>query len=199
MIAKRIFDILSSGIGLIILLPFFLLIAFWIKLDSPGPVFFRQARVGRHGKLFRIYKFRTMIADAELRGRLITIGEDCRITRIGSFLRRYKLDELPQLINVFIGDMSLVGPRPEVPRYVALYSDKVRERVLSVRPGITDYASIEYKDENDILGNSVDPEKTYIDEVIPVKLTYYERYVSERSFFNDIKIIFSTLKAIVIK
>jgi len=196
MIAKRIFDIVLSMLGLAFLSPLFAIIAIWIKLDSPGAVFFRQVRVGRHGNLFRIYKFRTMVANAEATGRQITVGDDQRITKSGKFLRRYKLDEFPQLINVFLGDMSLVGPRPEVPRYVALYPPATRERVLSVRPGITDFASLEYKDENAVLGHAADPERVYIEEILPVKLHYYERYVSERSFCADIKLIWHTLKAI---
>lgn len=197
MIAKRIFDLFFSAIGLILLLPFFLIIAIWIKLDSSGPVFFRQTRVGRFGHPFQIYKFRTMCSDAEAKGRQITVGDDPRITRSGSFLRRYKLDELPQLINVVKGEMSLVGPRPEVPRYVELYPEKIREMVLSIPPGITDFASIEYKDENDILGRADDPDKAYVEQVMPVKLRYYERYVAERSLWVDFKLILATLKAII--
>lgn len=197
MIAKRIFDLFFSAIGLFFLLPLFLIVAVWIKLDSSGPVFFRQTRVGRFGQPFQIYKFRTMCSDAEAKGRQITVGDDPRITRSGQFLRRYKLDELPQLINVIKGEMSLVGPRPEVPRYVSLYPKDIRKRVLSVPPGITDYASIEYKDENDILGRADDPDKAYIEQVMPVKLRYYERYVSDRSLWVDFKLIIATFKAIV--
>lgn len=197
MIAKRIFDLFFSLFGAFLLAPLFLFIGCWIKLDSPGPVFFRQERVGRFGKLFRIFKFRTMCLDAEAKGRQITVGEDPRITRSGRFLRKTKLDELPQLLNVISGEMSLVGPRPEVPRYVALYPPEVCELVLSVPPGITDYASIEYKDENEILGRAVDPDKAYIEEVMPVKLGYYQRYVAERSLWVDFKLILSTLKAIL--
>lgn len=179
------------------LLPLFVVIALWIKFDSSGPVFFRQERVGRFGRNFRIFKFRTMCLDAEARGRQITVGEDPRITRSGRLLRRYKLDELPQLLNVILGEMSLVGPRPEVPRYVALYPSEVRCKVLSVPPGITDYASIEYRDENAILGRATDPERTYIEEVLPVKLSHYERYVAERSLWVDLILILRTLKALV--
>jgi lipopolysaccharide/colanic/teichoic acid biosynthesis glycosyltransferase len=193
MIAKRIFDLFCSLLGVLFLAPLFLLISFWIKLDSPGPVFFRQERVGRFGNSFRIFKFRTMCLDAENKGRQITVGEDPRITKSGRFLRKTKLDELPQLLNVITGEMSLVGPRPEVPRYVALYPAKVRELVLSVPPGITDYASIEYKDENTILGRSTDPDKAYIEEVMPVKLGYCLRYVAERSLWIDFKLIIVTL------
>lgn len=194
MIAKRVFDLFFSITGILLLLPIILPIAIWIKLDSPGSVFFRQTRVGRFGKPFWIFKFRTMDADAKSKGRQITVGNDSRITRAGKFLRRYKIDELPQLLNVVKGDMSLVGPRPEVPRYVALYPDNVREIVLSISPGLTDYASIEYKDENMILSDAADPESVYLENVMPQKLRYYERYVSERSIAMDLKIIFATLK-----
>ena len=194
MIAKRVFDLFFSITGLLLLLPIILPIAIWIKLDSPGSVFFRQTRVGRFGKPFWIFKFRTMVAYAESKGGQITAGNDSRITRAGKFLRRYKIDELPQLLNVVKGDMSLVGPRPEVPRYVALYPENVREKVLSISPGITDYASIEYKDENMILSDAADPESVYLENVMPQKLRYYERYVSERSIAMDLKIIFATLK-----
>lgn len=196
MIAKRVFDLFFSVVGLLLLAPVFLLIAIWIKLDSAGPVFFRQVRVGRFGKPFRIFKFRTMRAEGEATGKQITVGDDARITRAGRFLRRYKLDELPQLLNVVKGEMSLVGPRPEVPRYVALYPEGLREIVLSVPPGMTDYASIEYVDENAILADISDPETVYVERLIPLKLRNYERYVSERSFGTDIKIILATLKAI---
>lgn len=193
MIAKRIMDLFFSLIGALLLFPLFLLVAIWIKLDSPGPVFFRQVRVGRFGKPFRIFKLRTMCCDAEAKGKLITAGEDPRITKSGRFLRRHKLDELPQLLNVMLGQMSLVGPRPEVPRYVALYPDNVRDLILSVPPGITDFASIEYKDESSVLGHAEDVEYTYITEVMPVKLGYYVRYVTERTIWLDLKLIFTTI------
>jgi len=193
MIAKRIMDLFFSLVGALFLFPLFLLVAIWIKLDSPGPVFFRQVRVGRFGKPFKIFKLRTMCCDAEAKGNLITAGEDPRITKSGRFLRRHKLDELPQLLNVIQGQMSLVGPRPEVPRYVALYPDNVRDLILSVPPGITDFASIEYKDENGILGHAEDVEYTYITEVMPVKLGYYVRYVTERTIWLDLKLIFTTI------
>ncbi len=196
MIVKRLFDVVCATTGVLLLMPLFCLIALWIKMDSPGSVFFRQERVGRQGRVFRIYKFRTMCRDAEARGRQLTVGEDLRITRSGRMLRRLKLDELPQLLNVIKGEMSLVGPRPEVPKYVDLYPKAVRERVLSVTPGITDFASIEFKDENAILGRASDPEKAYIEEVLPVKLNYYERYVNERSLCLDFKLILATLYAI---
>lgn len=196
MIAKRLFDMLASGIGLLVLAPILLGISLAIKLESHGPVFFRQERVGRFGKTFRIHKFRTMVTDAERRGLQITVGADARVTKVGTVLRKYKLDELAQLIDVFVGDMSLVGPRPEVPRYVACYPAEAREIVLSVKPGITDRASIEYKDENEILGKAADPHMAYVDEVLPVKIRYYIDYVQNRSFWGDIRIIFATLFAI---
>lgn len=196
MISKRIFDLLASVLGLLLLAPILLLIAIAIKLDSRGPVFFRQERVGQNGKSFLIHKFRTMTTDAEQRGPQITVGADIRVTRIGAMLRKYKLDELAQLIDVVRGEMSLVGPRPEVPRYVACYPDDVRALVLSVKPGITDLASIEYKDENEILGKAKDPQYAYVHEVLPVKLRYYVNYVQTRSFLGDIQIILLTLQAI---
>jgi lipopolysaccharide/colanic/teichoic acid biosynthesis glycosyltransferase len=194
---KRLFDWLSSGIGLLVLSPVFVTLALWIKLDSPGPVFFRQERVGQGGRLFRIHKFRTMVTDAERLGLQITVGADARVTRVGQWLRKYKLDELPQLLDVWLGQMSLVGPRPEVPRYVACYPADVRDVVLSVRPGITDRASIEYKDENEVLGRAADPHHAYVNEVLPIKLRYYQDYAKNRSFVGDLLIIFSTLRAIV--
>ena len=195
--AKRIFDFLASTIGLVLLLPLFLSLAVVIKCDSPGPVFFRQERVGRYGKIFVIHKFRTMIANAELRGPQITIGPDPRVTRTGRWIRKYKLDELPQLIDVWLGNMSLVGPRPEVPHYVAFYPVDIRDFILSVKPGITDKASIEFKDENDILGQASDPHLAYVQEILPVKLAYYENYVRNRTFFGDIVVIFETLKSLL--
>ena len=196
MIVKRLLDLSFSILGLLLFAPLFLLISILIKLSSPGPVFFRQERVGRFGKPFRIIKFRTMYQDAEGTGRQITVGDDPRITRAGRFLREYKLDELPQLLNVILGELSLVGPRPEVPRYVALYPEAVRELVLSVPPGITDYASIKYRDENTILGRAANPDKAYIEEIMPAKLLCYQRYVAERCLLLDIKLIFATLTAI---
>lgn len=193
---KRGFDIFFSALALLLLAPLLLGVALWVKLDSHGPVFFRQRRVGLRGREFLIYKFRTMGADAEARGPQITIGADARITRSGSFLRKYKMDELAQFINVLIGDMSVVGPRPEVPQYVALYPSHVREIVLSVRPGITDRASIEFKDENEILGKAPDPHQAYVNEVLPIKLGYYMAYVQQRSFAGDLQIIFATLAAV---
>jgi len=187
---------ICSGFGLLLLSPLFLIIIILIKLGSKGPIFFRQERVGLNGHTFRIHKFRTMAAGAERKGLQITIGQDQRITAVGVVLRKYKLDELAQLIDVFIGKMSLVGPRPEVPKYIALYPEAVRSEVLSVRPGITDWASIQFKDENDILGRASDPEKAYVEEVLPIKQRYYVEYVRKRSFFGDLHIIFATIFAV---
>lgn len=193
---KRLFDFCASSLGLLVLSPLLAIISIAVKLDSRGPVYFRQERVGQFGVPFRIHKFRTMVVNAEARGMQITVGADPRVTRVGVFLRRYKLDELPQLIDVFLGRMSLVGPRPEVPRYVACYPPEVRGLVLSVRPGITDRASIEFKDENEILGRAADPHRAYVEEVLPVKLGYYVDYVKNRSLIGDVGIIILTLLAI---
>jgi len=195
--AKRLFDLVVASLGLLLLAPVLVVIAIWIKLDSPGPVFFRQQRVGRSGKLFRIHKFRTMSgAPSDVDQPLITIGADPRITRAGATLRRTKLDELPQLIDVVRGDMSLVGPRPEVPRYVALYPDALRAKVLSVRPGITDLASIEYRDESALLARAADPEREYVEVVMPAKLRAAARYVDEMSLATDVRVLGSTLRAL---
>ncbi|MEZ7829096.1 MAG: sugar transferase [Brachymonas denitrificans] len=191
LLLKRLFDIAASAIGLLLLAPVLLGIAVWIKRDSPGPVFFRQERIGRHGQPFRIYKFRSMRQNNA--GLQITVGEDARITRSGRFIRAYKLDELPQLINVLLGDMSIVGPRPEVPRYVALYPAEVRAEVLSVRPGITDLASVQYRSESTLLAQSSNPEQTYVDTILPAKLALCRQYVRERSFWLDLRIIGMTL------
>ena len=191
LLLKRLFDIAASAIGLLLLAPVLLGIAVWIKRDSPGPVFFRQQRIGRHGEPFRIYKFRSMRQDNA--GLQITVGADDRITRSGHFIRAYKLDELPQLINVLLGDMSIVGPRPEVPRYVALYPADVRAEVLSVRPGITDLASVQYRSESTLLAQSSNPEQTYVDTILPAKLALCRQYVRERSFWLDLRIIGMTL------
>lgn len=196
---KRIFDLFCSGLGLLFLFPIFLIIAVLIKLESNGPVFFRQTRVGLNGRVFQIHKFRTMSADAELKGLQITVGPDQRITHIGALLRKYKLDELAQLIDVLVGDMSLVGPRPEVPKYIACYPEGVRAEVLSVRPGITDWASIQFKDENDILGRSSDPERTYMEEILPIKQRYYVEYVRGRSFLGDLRIIIATVFTVFVR
>jgi len=194
--SKRLFDLVTALAGVLLLAPLLLMIALWIKWDSAGPVLYRQQRVGRGGALFTIYKFRTMHQRQD-DGPELTVGADPRVTHAGALLRRYKLDELPQLFNVINGSMSLVGPRPEVPRYVALYPEPLRRIVLSVAPGITDWASIMYKDENTVLARAGDPERAYIDTVLPAKLHYYVRYVRERTFWIDVKIIMRTLAAIV--
>ena len=192
---KRIFDITLSLFGLIILLPFMLIIAILIKIDSKGSVFFKQIRVTKNGKEFKIFKYRTMRVGSDKYSQ-ITVGKDGRITKTGSFLRKYKLDEIPQLINVLIGDMSLVGPRPEVPKYVALYTDEQKE-ILKVRAGITDYASIEFSDENDLLASEEEPEKAYIEKIMPKKIELNKKYLSETSVLTDIKIILLTIKKIL--
>ncbi len=194
--AKRTFDLLAAVLGLLLLAPVLAALAAWIRLDSSGPALFRQERVGRGGRPFRIYKFRTMVVDAPGRGPEITVGRDPRVTRAGAFLRRTKLDELPQLLNVLLGDMSLVGPRPEVPRYVALYPAATRQKVLSVRPGLTDEAAIQYADESSLLAAAVDPERAYVEQVLPRKLALYESYVDSRSLAGDIGIILRTLRRI---
>ena len=192
---KRIFDTILSLFGLIILLPFMLIIAIFIKLDSKGPIFFKQVRVTKNGREFKIFKYRTMRVGSDKFSQ-ITVGKDSRITKVGDFLRKYKLDEIPQLINVLIGDMSLVGPRPEVPKYVALYTEEQKE-ILKVRAGITDYASIEFSNENDILANEADPEKAYIEKIMPRKIELNKKYLSEISVITDIKIILLTIKKIL--
>lgn len=172
-----------------------IIIAILIKLDSKGPIFFKQVRVTKNGREFKIFKYRTMKIGSDKYSQ-ITVGKDSRITKVGDFLRKYKLDEIPQLINVLIGDMSLVGPRPEVPKYVALYTEEQRE-ILKVRAGITDYASIEFSNENDILANETDPEKTYIEKIMPRKIELNKKYLSEISVMTDIKIILLTIKKIL--
>lgn len=193
---KRFFDMFVSLIAIIVLSPFFILIALLIKIGSTGPVLFKQTRIGRNELPFEIYKFRTMVVDAEKLGTQITIGKDPRITKIGHFLRKTKLDELPQLFNVLKGEMSFVGPRPEVPKYTKLYSEQQR-LVFTVRPGITDYASIKYRDENELLGNVKNPEKVYIEEIMPDKLHLNIEYIQRRSLLEDIKIIFLTVMKIM--
>jgi len=192
--AKRLFDIICSGLGLLMLAPVLLALAAWIKLDSPGPVFFRQERVGRFGVLFRIHKFRTMSHAPASQGPLITVGADARITRAGAFLRRHKLDELPQLIDVLEGEMSLVGPRPEVPRYVAMYPPGLRDKVLSVRPGITDPASLQFRDESGLLARAADPEREYVEVVMPAKLRLAAQYVERASLATDLQLIGRTVR-----
>lgn len=196
---KRMFDLLMASLGLIILLPLFLVLALAIKLDSPGPVFFRQERVGRAGRLFRIHKFRTMRADADRAGGLLTLGQDERITRVGAFLRAHRLDELAQLIDVLLGHMSLVGPRPEVPRYVALYPAGLREQVLAVRPGITDPASLAYRNEAAQLAAAADPEREYIDVILPAKLAASAAYAAHASLWTDLGVVVRSLKVLLTK
>jgi lipopolysaccharide/colanic/teichoic acid biosynthesis glycosyltransferase len=194
--AKRAFDLLFASLGLVLSSPLLLAIAVWIKLDSHGPVFFRQERIGRHGRPFRIHKFRTMMHVDGAGGPLLTVGADARITRAGARLRRTKLDELPQLIDVLAGAMSLVGPRPEVARYVALYPEALRAKVLSVRPGITDLASVEYRDESALLARAADPEREYVEVVMPAKLRAAARYVDEMSLATDVRVLRATLRAL---
>lgn len=193
---KRAFDLLAAAVGLLVLAPGLVLVALWIKLDSRGPVFFRQERVGRGGRLFRIHKFRTMVHDQQPGARQITVGADPRITRAGRRLRASKLDELPQLIDVLAGRMSLVGPRPEVRRYALFWPEALRDKVLAVRPGITDIASIEYRDESSVLSAAGDPERLYLDVVAPHKLALAARYVDEASLATDLRLILATLGAI---
>ena len=196
LLLKRLMDIVVSGGALLVIWPVLLIVALAIKIDDPGPVFYRQVRVGRGGKTFRIFKFRTMVVDADKKGLAITVGRDNRITRVGALLRRTKLDELAQLINVFTGDMSFVGPRPEVQKYVDLYTPYQRQ-VLLVRPGITDYASIAYRNENDLLAGAEDPERMYIDVIMPDKIELNMKYLREISPAADIRLIFGTILAVI--
>jgi len=194
--SKRIFDILVSLYGISCLIPIGVIISLFIKLGSKGPIFYFQKRVGIRGEDFSVFKFRTMYTGSDKKG-LLTVGnDDNRITDVGSFLRKTKLDELPQLINVLIGDMSFVGPRPEVRKYVDLYTPE-QLKVLSIRPGITDYASLEYINENELLGKSKDPEKTYIEEIMPAKLKLNMKYLAEQSLQTDVNIIWKTISKIV--
>ncbi|WP_313562148.1 sugar transferase [Diaphorobacter nitroreducens] len=195
--AKRLFDIAFASLALLLLSPLLLAIGLWVWWDSPGPVVFRQLRVGRGGRPFNIYKFRTMHLGAATAGPQITVGRDPRITRAGALLRRFKLDELPQFFNVVRGQMSVVGPRPEVPRFVAQYPADLRESVLSVRPGITDLASIAFLDESTLLARSTEPECTYIEQILPIKLQYAHQYVRTRTLLLDIRIIIWTVLAIL--
>jgi lipopolysaccharide/colanic/teichoic acid biosynthesis glycosyltransferase len=193
---KRLFDIVASGLGLIVLSPLFLILAIWIKLDSKGPVFYRQVRVGYKNKDFRIFKFRSMRVGAD-KGSLVTIGgHDPRVTRSGYFIRKFKFDELPQLINVFLGEMSLVGPRPEVRHYVDYWTPE-QMHVLDVRPGITDPASIKFRNENELMEKAEDPEKYYIEVIMQEKIKLYLEYVEKHSFFYDLGLIFKTFWVIV--
>ncbi|MEA4924856.1 MAG: sugar transferase [Syntrophomonadaceae bacterium] len=195
---KRFFDLIFTIPGLVILLPFFIIIAFLIKIDSRGPVFYLQERVGKNGRLFKIYKFRTMVNDADRIGPAITVGDDLRITRLGYSLRKHKLDELPQLINVFKGEMSLVGPRPEVPKYVCIYTDD-QKAVLNLLPGITDPASIKYRNENELLaatsaeGIDFDPEYIYINEIMPDKIRVNLEYAARAGILSDFLVVMRTI------
>lgn len=188
---KRLFDLVLSICGILFLLPFFIIISVLIKLDSPGNIIFKQIRITKDGKEFKIFKFRTMRPDTEKQGQ-ITIGADNRITSIGNFLRKTKLDELPQLFNIVMGDMSFVGPRPEVPKYVRMYTRNQKE-ILKVRAGITDYASIYFSNESEILGKQKDPEKFYIEKIMPYKIELNKKYIKEARLITDIKIIFLTI------
>ena len=193
---KRFFDVLFSGVLIIVLLPLGMVVSIWIILDDFGSPFFIQQRVGLGGKNFGLLKFRSMRKNAEAKGQLTVGIKDNRITRSGYFIRKYKIDELPQLVNVFLGEMSVVGPRPEVPKYVLLYNEE-QQNVLSIKPGITDFASIEYVRENELLSQSPHPEKTYIEEIMPAKLELNLKYLREQSFLTDMKIILQTIKAIL--
>ena len=189
-------DIVLSACALAVLWPLLLLIALAIWIDDPGPVFYRQVRVGRNGKTFRIFKFRSMVMDADKKGLAITVGRDSRITRVGTVLRKTKLDELAQLLNVLFGQMSFVGPRPEVPKYVELYTPYQRQ-VLLVRPGITDYASIAYRNENDLLAGAPNPEAMYIEQIMPDKIELNMKYLREISPLADIRLILKTIVAVI--
>jgi lipopolysaccharide/colanic/teichoic acid biosynthesis glycosyltransferase len=198
MAVKRILDVVGSALGLLLLLPVLAIVAVIIKLDSPGPIFFRQERVGLGGRSFRIFKFRSMVVDAARAGTALTVRADTRITRAGMFLRRSKLDELPQLINVLAGDMSIVGPRPEVPEFMKFYTPDQRAIILSMRPGITDYAAILFRDESSLLDRECDPIDVYRREIMPAKFAYYERYSREISALNDLRIILATALLLVV-
>lgn len=195
MLAKRIFDLFFSIFGLVFFAPIFLIIAIFIKIDSPGEIFFRQIRITKDGKEFKIYKFRTMKKDTE-GSRQITVGQDNRITKVGNFLRKTKLDELPQLINILKGEMSFVGPRPEVPKYIVYYTEEQKE-ILKVKAGITDYASIYFSNESEILGSQAEPEKYYIEKIMPYKIELNKKYIEKMGIIEDIKIIVMTILKII--
>lgn len=194
--AKRLFDLLGAGLALLLLAPLLAVVALAVRLDSPGPVFFRQERVGRHGVPFRIHKFRTMRADAQRLGPQVTVGRDERITRVGQWLRHYRIDELPQFIDVLQGTMSLVGPRPEVPRFVAHYPAELKARVLAVRPGITDPASLAHIDEAALLAGSAEPERDYVERILPRKLALQAEYASRATLASDLGVLLRTLKVL---
>jgi lipopolysaccharide/colanic/teichoic acid biosynthesis glycosyltransferase len=191
--AKRLIDLLLAALGLTVLAPLLLAAMVWVRIDSPGPVFFRQERVGRGGRTFRIHKLRTMFVDAVQRGPAVSQRDDPRVTRAGRWLRHYRIDELPQLIDVIAGHMSLVGPRPELPRFVALYPPDLRERVLAARPGITDPAALEFADEAELLAGSADPERTYVDVILPRKLLRQAEYAQRANWATDLAVIARTL------
>ncbi len=195
---KRLCDIVLSAIGLLCLSPLLIIVALWVKIDSKGPVFYRQVRVGRYNKDFRIYKFRSMYTDSDKRGLITVGGHDPRVTKAGYYIRKLKLDELPQLINVLVGDMSFVGPRPEVRKYVDMYTPE-QMHVLDVRPGITDAASIKYRNENEILAQQANPEQYYTEVIMPDKLRINLNYVAHHTLLGDLSLILTTLKVIVIK
>jgi lipopolysaccharide/colanic/teichoic acid biosynthesis glycosyltransferase len=197
MALKRCLDIIGSALGLVMLSPLFVVVAIAIKLDSPGPIFFRQERVGRNGRTFRIFKFRTMGVAAAQAGTALTVHADKRITRVGTVLRRSKIDELPQLMNVFAGDMSLVGPRPEVPEFMKFYTREQRSIIVSMRPGMTDYAAILFHDESSLLGQDSDPVEVYRHEIMPIKFVHYERYCREIGVLIDLRIILATILLLV--
>ena len=195
--AKRLFDLLVAAALLVLLAPLLLAVALAVRLDSPGPVLFRQQRVGREGKLFRIHKFRTMLVDAAQAGPAVTVGRDARITGVGHALRHYRLDELPQLLDVLLGDMSLVGPRPELPRFVAHYPPELRARVLAVRPGLTDPAALEHIDEATLLARAADPEREYVEVILPRKLQRQAEYAAHATLATDVIVLLRTLRVIV--
>jgi len=195
--AKRVLDLALATLALVVLAPLLLAAMAWVRADSPGPALFRQERVGRGGRVFRIHKLRTMRADAPAAGPAITAHADERVTRAGRWLRRYRIDELPQLIDVLRGDMSLVGPRPEVPRFVALYPPELRERVLAVRPGITDPASLEFVDEAELLARSADPERAYVEAILPRKLRRQVEYAERATWWSDLAVMARTLRVLL--
>lgn len=189
---KRVFDLFWATVGLCLIWPVFLVIGLLVKVEDRGPIFFRQRRIGRHGHPFRMWKFRTMVVDAEQKGSALTVGRDPRITRVGHWLRDTKVDELPQLINVMLGEMSFVGPRPEVRKYVDLYSEDQRQ-VLDLRPGITDLASVKYRRESELLAASSDPDRTYVEEIMPEKIRINLEYAAQANIWSDVRVILLTL------
>lgn len=195
---KRVFDILFSALGIVMFSPFYIIIAFFITMDSRGGIFYNQERIGKNGIPFKVFKFRTMYPNSFSKGALTVGSRDPRVTCVGYYLRKYKLDELPQLFNVLLGSMSFVGPRPEVQKYTDMYSELEKE-VLNVKPGITDYASIIFRNENDLLAMADNPERMYIEEIMPAKIKLNLKYIQDHNIFKDIRIIFQTLYAIIFK